>query len=118
MKTVMTNEQINERIAKLCGWTVDVEDYPEDGEMYVWTSPCGKEHFTGPGLYSESLDKCREFESKLTGDDRSFYMDHLYIIVLVVNIDARIGFEREWAMFNATPIQRCESFLRLKRKWD
>lgn len=71
-----------------------------------------------PPNYSESLDACREFESKLTGDDRSMYMDFIYLHIVRTNNEAVMGFENQWAMFNAPPLQRCEAFLRMKGQWD
>lgn len=68
--------------------------------------------------YCNSLDACREFESKLTGDDRSLYIDILYVLCVVGNDEAPVGdFENQWVMFNATPLQRCEAFLRTKGHW-
>lgn len=112
MKTVMTNEQINERIAKLCGWKVSSNNE-------VWRSPDSKTIQNGPPSYHSSLDACREFESKLTGDDRSLYMDILYLFISDPGEDfTDSDFDNKWAMFNSTPIQRCEAFLLMKGQWD
>lgn len=119
----MTNQEINERVAKLCGWVASVETI-EHNIGYQWTEKrtCwsfpGRGRHLRPPNYAESLDACREFESKLTGDDRSLYMDYIYLIIIQSNNNAVIGFENQWAMWNATPLQRCEAFLRLKGQWE
>lgn len=107
----MTNQEINERVAKLCGWkprAFCVGYYRDDFDGYALALP----------NYTESLDACREFEAAITGDDRSLYLDHIYLIVIQSNNNAVMGFDNQWAMFNATPLQRCKSFLRLKGQWE
>ena len=123
----MTNQEINERIAKLCGW-FPVEDTESalwhlsnmDGRTIGYRSALSEDHawkVLTPD-YAESLDACREFETAITGDDRSLYMDHIYLNVIRSNNEAVMGFENQWAMFNATPLQRCEAFLRMKGQWE
>ena len=92
----MTNQKINERVAFLCGWFYHVEWYKEGIE-----SPCN------PPNYAESLDACREFENFKTGEEWREYIDTLTEICDVYN-DPIV----------ATPLQRCEAFLRLKGQWE
>lgn len=67
-----------------------------------------------PPDYRNSLDACREFERRLDGDCRSLYIDMIYLLVSK-SIDK---FEQQWAVFNATPEQRCEAFLKMHNQWD
>jgi hypothetical protein len=123
----MTNQEINKRVAKLCG--LDPVECHETGLWHLeyangrklgFRSGLSKDHAIRvlTPHYAESLDACREFESTLTGDDRSLYMDHIYLIVIQSNNNAVMGFENQWAMFNASPPERCKAFLRLKGQWD
>ena len=123
----MTNKEINERVAKLCGWNaVECKEtglwHLEHTDGRVCGFGCGlSEDHAKKCLtpdYAESLDACREFEAAITGDDRSLYIDHIYLIVIQSNNNAVMGFDNQWAMFNATTLQRCKAFLRLKGQWE
>lgn len=110
----MTNQEINERVAKLCGWTrqsITYVSYDGNDERFEykrmkWLS---KDNWVQDSIpnYTESLDACREFESFKTGEEWSEYIDTLTEICDVYN-DPIV----------ATPLQRCEAFLRLKGQWD
>lgn len=108
----MNNQEINKRIALLCGWEKQILTHG------FWKNPNSVSGFIDVPNYTKSLDCCREFESKLTSDDRSMYMDFIYLHIVRTNNEAVMGFENQWAIFNATPLQRCEAFLRMKGQWE
>jgi hypothetical protein len=140
----LTNQQINERIAKLCGANemVGLKKrglWYRSGSSGYTSCECEAGRFTRKEAkkheylhdepvtihefasrdYAGSLDACREFESKLNGDHRSLYMDMLYLFVNDPGGDfSDSDFDNQWAMFNATPLQRCEAFLRMKGQWE
>lgn len=94
----MTHEEINRRIAKLCGWTTTANnDLVKDGQYYRKISL----------PYTESLDACREFEVFDTQSEFLLYIDHL------IDVCDYILF----VQFTATPLQRCVAFLRMKGHW-
>ena len=106
----MTNKEINERIAKLCGWI------PTTDGGICWDSD-GNAIITYPN-YAESLDACRDFEELIKNSTEYDIRD--YIINLEDASKAR-GSGWDWRSFQlttATPRQRCEAFLRLKGQWD
>lgn len=113
----MTEEQIRIKVAEACGWK-DIRDraisHNLNGRFWktihkFGTSPQGLQNYL-PN-YTQSLDACREFDDKLKGcKDRESYcvtlckvvhgMDHLNVDVVL-----------------ATPLQRCEAFLRMRGLW-
>ena len=94
----MTNEQINERISKLCGWI------PTTNGGICWDSN-GNAIITYPN-YAESLDACRLFEREYTFGEEEEVFDGMLERLGVID-----------AIFS-TPLQRCEAFLRLKGQWE
>lgn len=106
----MTNEQINERIAKLCGWK------PTTDGGICWDSN-GNAIITYPN-YAESLDACMEFSYKMSNDDHLRFQDELVFILPVGTYSFdEMGYDRR-LVIDATPLQRCEAFLRAKGQWD
>lgn len=106
----MTNQEINERVAKLCGWTIKTN-------TGLFFDSSDKPHISLPN-YAESLDACRAFE-ELIKNSTEYYMRD-YIINLEDASKAR-GSGWDWRSFQlttATPLERCEAFLRLKGQWD
>lgn len=129
----MTNEQINIKIAELCGWKdirrpIDdnYHDYPSDTLGWLMGRVAG----IAPGdihwqnarpipNYAADLNACHEFE-KLTAKqcregDYWFYLREV------------LGFpyaESDWDKFyffqavHATARQRCEAFLRVHNQWE
>jgi hypothetical protein len=132
----MTNQEINERVAKLCGW------FPvEDTESGLWhlSNTKGKTIGYRSGLnedhawrvltpnYAESLDACGEFESAMNAQEWSEYRQWLFpcaageTCVDFKESKASLyppNFTRGRAFSSALPIHRCEAFLRLKGQWD
>ena len=101
MKTVITNEQIDERIAKLCGWT-------EINENEFWIDPKFKTFQKRPPCYHSSLDACREFELFAEYAELCAYCDEL---IDILNVDL-------YHPIVASARSRCEAFLRIKGQWD
>jgi len=109
----MTNQQINECIAKLCGWTSKEETIERVSAGYDWTetyttwSHPGRGRHLKPPNYSGSLDCCREFEKFSSSDDWNAYFEQL---IWVCERD-------ETEPMIALASQRCEAFLRVKGLW-
>lgn len=104
----MTNQEINERVAKLCGWrprAFCAGYYRDEFDGYVLTLP----------NYAESLDACREFMSKIHGVDRE---DFLIVARRLDRTDTLYEYEELWALITLTPLELCEAFLRLKGQWE
>lgn len=97
----MTNQEINERVAKLCEWYREIDA----GGNVTWCKH-GK-YMAMPPNYAESLDECSLFEDFSTGDEWDIYLDNLNEIC-----------DGENDPVVATPLQRCEAFLRLKGQWE
>lgn len=111
----MNNLEINDRIAKLCGWTIRDETL---GWKKLYISPTGRVE-GDPPFYTDSLDLCHEFEK----DSKLGYIYNLMTILL--STDARRDCSVEGyseldlrALLLATPLQRCEAFLRLNNQWE
>lgn len=108
----MTPKQINERIAKLCGW--------EQRWNGCWEKD-GKYYETHPPRYTESLDLCQVFEKLIQGNgsDPEVYEDAL---AQIIGVDddwyTGISFREAAKLVYATPQQRCEAFLRMKGEWE
>ena len=88
----MTPAEINAEVARLCGWTLDRNDWAGDLPNY-----------------HGSRDACASFEAGLVGHERGSY--HLQLVHL-----GNGGSDAE-NLCHATPAQRCEAFLRLRGKW-
>lgn len=104
----MTNQEINERVAKLCGWkprAFCVGYYRDDFDGYALALP----------NYTESLDACREFMSQIHGEDRE---EFVIIARYLERVDTLYEAEEQWALITLTPLELCEAFLRLKRQWE
>lgn len=105
----MTNKEINERVAKLCGWT-----QKQCGEQF-WISPDREYENWGPQPYATCLDACREFMSQIDGVDRE---DFLIVARRLDRTDTLYEYEELWALITLTPRELCEVFLRLKGQWE
>jgi len=111
----MTNQEINERVAKLCGWTFERRQTVDGYNYRVWFSPGKTEPFERSLNYSESLDACREFIGQLKGEQREFF---IFTARELDRIDMLLGLEMQWALITLTPLELCEAFLRLKGQWE
>lgn len=118
----MKNQEINERIAKLCGWekkpfvygSMDEDCKPIEITSIGW-------YKDGEGFrffernYTESLDACREFINQLHGGDRD---DFCSVVTSMDKIDMAYDSEVTWSLITLTPLELCEAFLRLKGQWE
>lgn len=118
----MTDEQINERIARLCGWT----PYPpitNDGWpslMVPPNSPKKEGWVEDIPNYAADLNACHEFEETMLkkADDRGYSNTfHQYGVLLH---KAALGRQMHpcYYAIHATARQRCEAFLRVHNQWE
>lgn len=97
----MTDEQINIKIAELCGWKPQTLCTDYDGNPWP----------DSPPNYAADLNACHEFERTLLTAD-SFcghweeYSNRLVALLGCTDI------------FHATARQRCEAFLRVHNQWE
>ena len=111
----MTDEQINIKIAELCGYRKATERdrtrgkyewvaINPDGFEVGWSDNCEYHHCI-PN-YAADLNACHEFEKTLT---------HINDWMLYDKALAEIA---EGFTFHATARQRCEAFLRVHGQWE
>lgn len=109
----MKNQEINERVAKLCGWKSETQllRFFESGSSPIkrttWFKTEGRRWLTPPN-YAESLDACKEFETAMNAQERAVYAD------LLVDLCGDDSYDPIFA----PSITRCEAFLRLKGQWE
>ena len=106
----MTNQEINERVAKLCGWTIKTN-------TGLFFDSSDKPHISLPN-YAESLDACKEFEGAIGKQALEYYAENLAVAVWGSAIGNTMSYLGAAQLITATPLQRCEAFLRLKGKWE
>ena len=94
----MNDEQINQRIAEACGWTVDKRGLG-------WLSPKG--YYTEPPDCSTDLNAMHEAEKVLRDADLLFEYG--------MHISNSHHYEY---LLRATARQRAEAFLRTLGKWE
>jgi len=111
----MTNQEINERVANLCGWTFESRETADGYKYRVWFAPGRIEPFEGRLNYAESLDACREFISRIDEKERDEFS---VIVCQLERINPLFEYEFWWAVINVTPLELCEAFLRLKGQWE
>jgi len=118
----MTPSQINQAIAELCGW----EHYPAKsvyskrfGKSFdideKWKAPDSTEH--DELRFTTSLDACAEFEGKMDDVAEENYTIQLNRLIQRDNPNRRGPGVIMFLMATATPLQRCEAYLRMKGKW-
>lgn len=103
----MSDTEINEAIAKACGWRWDVNDKKET----YWFHP-NKPFlsFTKPPDFCSDLNACHEAEKVLWTDQIPKYCKFLWE-AMADSPEANIG------TIHATARQRAEAFLRTKGLW-
>lgn len=138
----MTPQEINERIAKLCGkgnlyfvkkrglfYRPNAHGYTAN-KNEAWRLPfeeaklhqydCDEQpvtiHKCEPPDYCNSLDACREFEQEVETQD---YIHQLHMIMPICKLTLAAD-PSLWilAYLKTTPQQRCEAFLRVKGQWE
>ena len=107
----VTNDQIRIAVAELCGW----KKISCDCEGQLWGFFPGNSYESEVPNYPESLDACAEFEKAITTEtDMGYYTE---------NLAPKTGYafpQTDSDLFKfatATPLQRCEAFLRLHGRW-
>lgn len=103
----MTDEQINIKIAGLCGWTFDPEELPD----YPWFDKEGEGYKHCPN-YAADLNACHEFEKTLAVVQQALFVSKLSQIL------TPILFPQSFRIIHATARQRCEAFLRVHSQWE
>lgn len=101
----MTDEQINQAIAEICGWRLVEKQYEDFGYcLKLWITPSGEEEIAPPN-YCGDLNAMHEAEQVLTLKQLLIYAHCL---------------ESEYGFFGvtATARQRAEAFLRMLGKWE
>lgn len=115
----MTDEQINIKIAELCGWTpADEQEIRSRAGNAAWLLRRGpwwrnaaeKTVATVEELpnYAGDLNACHEFEKTLEPMQHIAYDRHLHKLV-----DETVTWK-----WHATARQRCEAFLRVHGQWE
>ena len=94
----MTDKEINQRIAEVCGWR-------PDNRGLGWLSPHG--YYAPEPDYCNDLNAIHEAEKTLNKDQFMLYCDNLWPLGNGV-----------WEAIHATACQRAEAFLRTLGKWD
>lgn len=104
----MTDEQINIKIAELCGWKP--QTICTDMQGTPWPSE--------PPNYAADLNACHEFEETLDYGQAELYDDELCDICAKTN--ELLDNPKPWrfAVTTATASQRCEAFLRVHGQWE
>lgn len=112
----MTNDQIRQRIAEICGWMDIKFEQPRGEDEEKW---CGV--FTSQGIrlshgelpnYPESLDACHEMEETLESDKErktDYYCTEIPRVTKTCTDDWM--FKQLPPMVHATALQRCRAFL-------
>ena len=119
----MTPNEIRIAVAELCGWKFyDDQTACCPKQAIKQSGPFGKRCHTDwvfvPN-YPASLDACAEFTKGLFSRADE-WNKALYLAVFnhsEVTPDMLTDAELTFALNNATPLQRCEAFLRLNNKW-
>lgn len=97
----MTDKEINEKVAALCGW--------KQSKKHKWWLRKGVVRLNPP--YTESLDMCQDFIKEIQGGDRD---DFCTIAMRLERVESAYEFEFWWALITLTPRELCESYLKLK----
>lgn len=101
----MTDKEINEKVATLCGWK-------KSGKNGWWMRG-GDVRINPP--YTKSLDMCHDFMKEIHGGDRD---DFCTIVHSLERVEQTYEFEFWWALLTLTPRELCEAYLKLKGQWE
>lgn len=94
----MKEEEINKRIAEVCGWKL---------EKHYWLTPEGCEAFTWDiPDYCNDLNAMHEAEKMLKEKQTHAY---------ACELNEKVWY---WGLIHATARQRAEAFLRTRRRWE
>ena len=112
----MTDEQINERIAKLQGYDFDPECARGWWSRGRWVQAPNGELLFKHGIpnYAADLNACHVFEKTLDGKQAGAFHDWLET---VQDCDRQEDCPAAQFWYHATARQRCEAFLRVHGQW-
>lgn len=111
----MTDQQINERIAVICGWKRIVVDDPEGGLMDLWKDTAG-ELMDVPPNYANDLNAMRDAEATInTPISKSEYVFRLGV---TIQPNLKLADASVFKKVTATARQRAEAFLRAHNQWE
>ena len=101
----MTDKEINEKVAALCGW--------KWSKKHNWWMRDGVVRVNPP--YTESLDMCQDFMKEIQVGDRKHF---ICIAREIERMAPLCDYDHQWAMLTMTPRELCEVYLKLKGQWD
>lgn len=114
----MSDQEINEAIANAVGWTDVRANYQDTGRILGRppdARPDGLTMHREVPNFTNSLDACASFERTLEARHFNSYVNNI-----AEQYDAE-GYmspeQSDFALCTATPLQRCEAFLRMKGLW-
>lgn len=115
----MSPQEINQAIAEACGWkgVSPCANSYDDGKHLRGTDPEGEPLRIVPNYYGD-LNACREMEKFLVPWQWRMYSDRL--MASIEDSDPSLGgsnIEARYRTVHASAPQRCEAFLRTKKKW-
>lgn len=121
----MTNNEINEAIAKLCGWREipwNTLGNPREAREQKVFCPTDKDRYCGwlpnfAGSLDAMRDAVQQFRFPEGGTLWSLNQHHLRAIVIRDRAMHPSSVSLEWEVANATARQRAEAFLRVKGAW-
>lgn len=107
----MKNAEINRAIAESLGW----KQYDAGPWYGKWYLPLDDgQTLDYEANFTDSLDACRLFEEKINPNDEIGYMEELSQYVEYFDPLTHTDL---FKIATATPLQRCEAYLRMKRLW-
>ena len=102
----MKPEEINRRIAVLCGWQ---EYRSEHRDEMRWRGPDGHNWLVTPD-YCGDLNACREFEKRMSLKEQN---DYAWMIR-----GLRAGGSDDFQIITTPAEHRCEAFLKMKGQYE
>lgn len=104
----MTDSEINETIAELCGWK---RSFSKAKNEHMWIGPGGWS-WLKPMDYANDLNACTEFEKFKTRKELDDYVSEM-CYMFGDGVDSEIA-----RVATASSRERCEAFLRMHKKWN
>lgn len=103
----MTNEQINRAVAEELGWK------PVPNSSRYWYRP--GDDLGVEANFTDDHNAAAEMRKGIKEDELRFFTERLRAIVRTYHM--AFAWEEDWLLTNATPLQQCEAFLRMRGKW-